>query len=397
MIRSFMMAGLVGITLLTVTAAPPEKAKRFDKKALRNATSIHERHKNSIYSNQNIRGSGIGRRKSDNKTVIKVYSSNRDTGNIPISVDGMPVEVEYVGEITALRTKKPPRNINNRRKPLAHSVRNDSSIPSYDIQAGSIDRRDRFDRPVPIGISVGHSDVSAGTLGCRVSQGCHLFVLSNNHVLANQNDAEIGDPIIQPGSFDGGNAPADTIGLLYDYVPLNFTTSCNVNTCNRVDAAIAEVTGAYVINATTSDGYGTPRDETIEPYVGMKVMKYGRTTGLSYGYIDSLNAIVDVNFGTTSNTNYARFVSQIIIKPADDASYSDFSAGGDSGSLIVAADANYPAPDCVNDPAPCTWDYPPLGDERKPVGLLFAGGGGITVANDISDVLGAFDILIDGN
>ena len=128
-------------------------------------------------------------------------------------------------------------------------------------------------------------------------------MLSNNHVLANQNDAEIGDPIIQPGSFDGGNAPADTIGLLYDYVPLNFTTSCNVNTCNRVDAAIAEVTGAYVINATTSDGYGTPRDETIEPYVGMKVMKYGRTTGLSYGYIDSLNAIVDVNFGTTSNTN----------------------------------------------------------------------------------------------
>lgn len=397
MIRSFTLAGLVGITLLTVTAAPPEKAKRFDEKVLRNAVSIHHRHKNSLHTNRNIRGSGIGRRKSDNKTVIKVYSTNRDTSNIPISVDGMPVEVEYVGEIRALRTKKSPRKTNNRRKPLAHSFSKEALVPTYDIQAGSIDRRDRFDRPVPIGISVGHSDVTAGTLGCRVSQGCHLYALSNNHVLANQNDAQIGDPIIQPGTFDGGSAPADTIGMLYDYVPLSFTTSCNVNTCNRIDAAIAEVTGAYVINATTSEGYGTPRDETIEPYIGMKVMKYGRTTGLSYGYIDSVSATIDVNYGTTSNTNYARFVYQIVIKPAEDASYSDFSAGGDSGALIVAADANYPAPDCVNDPSPCAWDYPPLGDERKPVGLLFAGGGGITVANKISDVLGAFDILIDGN
>ena len=397
MIKSFALAGLVGITLLTVTAAPPKMAKRFDENALRHAVGIHHRHKNSLHGSQNIRGSGIGRRKSDGRTVIKVYSSNRDTSNIPVSVDGMPVEVEYVGEIRALRAKKPRRKMKDRRRSRVNSSLTGGSVLTYDTQAGSIDRRDRFDRPVPIGISVGHSDVTAGTLGCRVSQGCHLFALSNNHVLANNNEADIGDPIIQPGTFDGGSAPADTIGVLYDYVPLSFTTSCTVNTCNRIDAAIAEVTGTYVINATTSEGYGTPRDETIEPYVGMKVMKYGRTTGLSYGYIDSVSATVDVNYGTTSNTNYARFIYQIVIKPADDASYSDFSAGGDSGSLIVAADGNYPAPDCVNDPSPCAWDDPPLADERKPVGLLFAGGGGITVANKINVVLGALDVVIDGN
>ena len=48
-----------------------------------------------------------------------------------------------------------------------------------------------------------------------------------------------------------------------------------------------------------------------------------------------------------------------------------FSAGGDSGSLIW------------------TWD-----SSRRPVGLLFAGGGNTTFANKIGAVLNALDIYL---
>jgi len=167
-----------------------------------------------------------------------------------------------------------------------------------------------------------------------------------------------------------------------------------------MDAAIAEVQGANLGVSTTAEGYGTPRTETMTPYVGMKVMKYGRTTGMTYGYIDSINATIDVNYGSTNYPKYARFASQIIIKPAPEAGYSNFSLGGDSGSLIVAADGGYPQAACVTDPTdpgyPCAADYPPIADERKAVGLLYAGGGGITLANKIDDVLTTFDVLIDG-
>ena len=99
----------------------------------------------------------------------------------------------------------------------------------------------------------------------------------------------------------------------------------------------------------------------------MRVLKYGRTTGQTNGRIDAINATVNVNYGSPG---VARFVNQIIIKPGN------FSAGGDSGSLIVVQKGT---------------------DVRSPVGLLFAGGFGITVANPINDILTRFGVTIDGN
>ena len=397
MIKRLSIAALLGISLLTVTAAPPEKIKRLDAEALQSVINAQEKHKDHLFSDKAVRATAVRVRKSDGKSVLKVYTNSLNATNIPDSIDGIPVQVEYVGEIRALKAGVTSTNNGNaygQAKSKPDSA--DRRAPDYVAEAGGINRRARFPRPVPIGVSAGHTAVTAGTLGCRVSQGCHTYALSNNHVFANENDAQLGDAILQPGKFDGGSAPADTIGTLFDFVPINFTQSCNFATCNRIDAALAEVTSFNVAKATTAEGYGTPRTETIAPYVGMKVMKYGRTTGLRYGYIDSVNATIDVNYGTTNNTNYARFIYQVIVKAADDASYTYFSSAGDSGSLIVAADANYPAPACVNNPIPCIWDYPPLEDERKPVALLFAGGSGITVGNRIDDVLTTFDVLIDG-
>ncbi|MGB0513901.1 MAG: hypothetical protein ACPGJE_03570, partial [Wenzhouxiangellaceae bacterium] len=60
--------------------------------------------------------------------------------------------------------------------------------------------RKRVVDPLRIGSSLGHFRVSAGTLGCFVSDRSsgERGVLSNNHVLANLNRARAGDEIRQP-------------------------------------------------------------------------------------------------------------------------------------------------------------------------------------------------------
>lgn len=86
-----------------------------------------------------------------------------------------------------------------------------------------------------------------GTLGLGMrgygALADRTFILSNNHVLANENRARIGAPVIQPGTLDGGNPTSDVIGELYDYVPLRMGSPGDPNPpVNRVDAACAVVT-----------------------------------------------------------------------------------------------------------------------------------------------------------
>lgn len=85
--------------------------------------------------------------------------------------------------------------------------------------------------PVRIGCSVAHFNVTAGSVGAFAQSSAQSpMVLSNNHVLANENDAALGDPILQPGPYDGGRNPADRIGTLTQFIPLNFT---GVNTVQQ--------------------------------------------------------------------------------------------------------------------------------------------------------------------
>lgn len=93
------------------------------------------------------------------------------------------------------------------------------------------------ERPAPSGISIGHPNIRAGTLGCLVNDNTDgsLCILSNNHILADGNSASIGDATIQPGDADGGSSPVDDIGALKRFI----TVSCTAT--NRVDAAISQV------------------------------------------------------------------------------------------------------------------------------------------------------------
>ena len=81
--------------------------------------------------------------------------------------------------------------------------------------------KDRWRPAIPAGVSMGHLEVTSGTLGCLVRRGDEIFILSNNHVLANVNQARRGDPIIQPGQYDNGSG-ADKVAVLDDFVPIDF-------------------------------------------------------------------------------------------------------------------------------------------------------------------------------
>ncbi len=310
-------------------ADPPQQPPGLEK-----AMEVQEAHTPNLFNNPEVVGTAVGLDENGDP-VIKVFTLTRQFRGIPQNLEGFPVEVDVTGMF------------------IAHS-----------------DPTSQFPRPVPIGVSTGHPDITAGTIGCRATDGSNVFALSNNHVYANSNDASTGDNVIQPGTYDGGSDPADAIGTLYYFEPIKFDGSNN-----KIDAAIAISSTGDLDNSTPSDdGYGIPSSTAIATnniVVGMNVKKYGRSTGFTTGQIDSLNATVDVCYECAGPLCFgckklARFVNQIIITPGD------FSAPGDSGSLIVTYDNN-----------------------NDPVGLLFAGSSAYTIANDINDVFSTFGVTCD--
>ncbi len=247
-----------------------------------------------------------------------------------------------------------------------------STVPVQQVPVGAVDaysHRARH-RPAPGGVSVGHVAVTAGTLGSRAIgltapwNNRHL-ILSNNHVIANSNAARVGDSIIQPGRADGGSHPADQIAVLARWVHIHFGGQPNV-----VDAAIGwawhqRIRGEQYYLSGGSAAYYRTGTAPLAASLGMLVGKSGRTTGLTQGRVTQIGVSVNVNFG---GGRVALFRNQIAIRSVNS---NPFSAGGDSGSLV--------------------WNW---AAGLRPVGLLFAGGGGTTFANPIASVLAALNIRL---
>src|SRR5262245_33276254 len=72
--------------------------------------------------------------------------------------------------------------------------------------------------PVQSGFSVGHVDITAGTLGAIVKKGTKLYILSNSHVLAEAGLAKLKDKVVYPGPSDGGKLPQHLVGTLAKFV-----------------------------------------------------------------------------------------------------------------------------------------------------------------------------------
>jgi len=245
-------------------------------------------------------------------------------------------------------------------------------------------RTDRW-RPAPGGVSIGHEWITAGTLGCLVKKGGQIFILSNNHVLADSNNAPIGSAILQPGKHDGGTF-TDRIAVLSEFVPIEFVglpSECPIGKMiaglfnlparatkrqtrlqavkvkqleNLVDAAIARPVDDSFVKGEILE-IGVPIG-LKEAELGMAIQKSGRTTGLTKGEILQVDAMVTVQYGEGKT---ALFVDQIMA--------GEMCSGGDSGSAVLDMDRNL-------------------------VGLLFAGSDTSTIINSIQHVFELLELKI---
>lgn len=244
-------------------------------------------------------------------------------------------------------------------------------------------------RPARPGISLGHYQITAGTFGCLVQRGGQVYLLSNNHVLANSNTAKVGDPIWQPGQYDGGTS-ADQIGTLEQFIPIGFSgdqpvpsptpqpSGCsplaslmnliaprqatpapraqiNEPGKNTVDCAIAkplspDLVTSDILNIGVPIGVGTAT-------LGTQLQKSGRTTGYTTGQITQIDVTVSVDYEGKTGTYNNQLMAGAM------------SAGGDSGSAVL--DMN-----------------------KRVVGLLFAGSDTTTIMSPIQLVLDALQVQL---
>lgn len=294
-------------------------------------TRVPREHETVLFRKRNVVGVGIakkvtGGRATDEPCVVvlvekKLPKSQLRPGDlVPEIIESMKTDVVETGRILALQA-----------------------------------RTGRF-RPAPGGVSIGHYQITAGTLGVVARRGGVRMILSNNHVLANANAGRVGDPILQPGPYDGGT-DADRIATLDTFVPIVFDGFWDWFLSlfglarpvrNVVDAAL----GKPLSDADVSDEIleiGTVSG-TAPGTLDLTVRKSGRTTGLTEGQITAVAATVRVFYGLTRS---ARFRDQLVA--------SALSQGGDSGSLVVDAG-------------------------NHAVGLLFAGSSNTTILNPIAEV-----------
>ena len=349
--------------------APPECAYTGSKPTAEVAVSEHAevrraqlRHQAALLAKPNVVGLGIGlktvRGRRGERLCLaalvrcKVPRAALDPeALIPDQIEGVPTDVIEVGEVRALSA-----------------------------------RTTRL-RPAPGGVSLGHVLVMAGTLGCVVRDRASgdALILSNNHVLADANQASPGDAILQPGAIDGGHDPADVIAALERFSVIQFArepATCPVarglvqlvNTLaawtgfnhrleawredplaiNRIDAAVARPFDENdVLPEVLEIG---PVRGTRPAELGLKVRKSGRSSGVTTGEVTVLDATITVGYGERT----ARFAGQIVTTP--------MSRPGDSGSVLVEAGGS------------------------RAVGLLFAGSDQVTLHNPIESVLSALAV-----
>ena len=207
------------------------------------------------------------------------------------------------------------------------------------------------------GVSGGNvNDVSkafccSGTLGAMITDGSTQYVLSNNHVLARGDQAVAGEDISQPGLIDSSCRVSTLVADFTGAAPLG----------SNVDAAVAQLRAGQMDSTGFIEDIGVPSSSIQNASVGLSVAKSGRTTGFTTGTVSSINTSVNVQYQTGCNQGKkftVSYTNQVVIGS------STFSAGGDSGSLIVTNNASH-----------------------NPVALLYAGSSTTTIGNPIGEVL----------
>ncbi|NKY40897.1 peptidase S32, partial [Cellulomonas septica] len=307
-------------------------------------------HEDSLIARPGVVGVDIGEKWSDGRPTgrqaIVVHVTRKldaadldDDQRIPAAIDGVPTDV------------------------VEHRVVLHHEAPAVDdvttLMRGRV-------RPLAGGISIGPVDpvtiqgaTSAelrsvnGTLGVVVVERHtgRALALTNWHVAAGDGLEDVGSRWVQPALADGA-ARGDQFGLLV-----------RGTLTDRIDAAVVAIApGAAWVPGVVGIGAVTGSAPAVD---GSVVRKHGRTTGLRTGRVVSTDFTTSVDFGPGIGWRTLR--DQIRVEP--DEGQPSFSAGGDSGSVVVDEDG-------------------------KVVGLLWAGegDGSFSVANPIAAVLSTLGV-----
>ncbi len=193
-----------------------------------------------------------------------------------------------------------------------------------------------------------------GTLGALVTDNAtgKPMILSNFHVLCIDKSWSVGDAIVQPSRIDGGKCPGSEVAILKRGI-----------FGDQVDCAVAELSARQADWEILDIGKIAGTNKAT---LGESVRKRGRTTGLTYGIVDTDELSVNLDFG--HGIGQIQLTNQIGIKP-DSTRNAKLGDNGDSGSLI-------------------------LNDANEVVGLYFAGDpkDPYGLANPIAAVLAALDV-----
>lgn len=292
--------------------------------------------------------------------------------------------------------------------------------------------KERYRPVIPAGVSIGHYKITAGTLGAIVKDRTtgERMILSNNHVMANSNDALKGDAILQPGATDGGVNPADLVATLERFIPLRYvgdpdvpqqptptpnptptptpTPNPSTGSCDIVALivalanAIAKLVGSQQrVASTTSQALATAAltgtntipvaQTTPENRIDAALAKLNNPTMFSdeirnigtitgtkpaalgmrlrkYGRTTEYTEGAVTLLNATVNVGYSTAAGAKTARFVGQVITESMSKGGDSGSLMVDA------------------------AENKAVGLLFAGSDLATIFTPIDLVLEALNI-----
>lgn len=223
-------------------------------------------------------------------------------------------------------------------------------------------------RGVAIGASVGHVQCTAGTLGffARRRSDQTIGFVSNNHVLAAEDQGQDGDEILHPAAVDSGTAPRGVVGRLAgDYPRLKPSKTV-------VDCAFARLVKGCGYDAHSLDVGRTLSLQTMPAYADPLVSKIGRTTGLTNGIISAFELdAVDIDYPRVKTI---RFNGQIEIQSVDG---TPFCRSGDSGSLVFTRDGCHPvglvfAMSAAGGPSNCGLTYAnPIDAVLKALGVTF--------------------------
>ena len=277
--------------------------------------SLLRKHQTMLLNQPNVNSVGIGYKDNDpakemciQVTVDKKFdvSALEEMGvePLPESLDGPSGEKV---EIHVTERKYEP------------SYRIISAMPEELDESARDKRRSRLD-PVTPGASVSHIDGSAGTIGAIVfdRDSGEPHVLSNWHVLQRAS-GRIGDKIVQPGPYDDSRIDINYMGMLVrSHLGL------------AGDCALASIDDRSHSEEILELGVSPKRIAVAE--LGDKVVKSGRTTGVTYGFVRRTGVVTKLNYGgDIGEREIGGF--EIGLDPDRHDPQDEVSKGGDSGSL----------------------------------------------------------------